>query len=136
MAPTAAPGTGDVPPQMGNQLCHILYAENRQSIGKRGLGSVGGGHIQLPDPAAGGKHGHGQHTGYGAERPRQAQLTQKSGVFRQGADLPRRRHQPQQNGQVVHRSLFPHPGRRQIHGNTADGKLGAAVFYRRTHPLP
>ena len=59
-----------------------------------------------------------------------------TGVLRQGLQLLRRRKDTQQDGQVVQRTLLADTGGGQIHGDAADGELGAAVFHGGADTLP
>ena len=127
---------GRLPFQVGRQLLYVLHTVDGQAVGQRGLGGIGGGNVQLPHSLPGGKHGHGQHAGNGPQGAGQAQLAQKGGVLRQGPHLSRGGHDPQQDGQVIDGALLPQPGRRQIYGDAADGKLRPAVFHGGTDPFP
>ena len=114
--------------EVGHQRLHICHTVDGEAICQRGLGGVGSGDIQFFDSVAGGEHGHRQHAHHRPQFTGEAQFPQKCRVFRQVAQLLRRRQQAQKDGQVVHRALLADTGRGEVYGDMTDRELSPAVF--------
>ena len=122
--------------QVGDELSHVRHTVHGQPVGQGSLGGVGLGHIQRIDAQPRRRQRHGQHARHRPQRAGEAQLAQKRRALGQGRYLLRRGQNAQQDGQVVHRALLPHPRRSQIDRDAADGELGPAVLHRRPNALP
>ena len=85
--PDRSRGEGCLSSQMGHQLLHIFHAVYRHALGQGGLRRVFRRHIELSDSGPGRRHGHGQHTAYGAQPSGKAQLSHKGCIRRQRRDL-------------------------------------------------
>ena len=86
-------------------------------------------------PGRAGLDDHGQYAVDRAHLPRQRQLADKGGIGRRAIDLPPRRHQRYQDGQIVERALLAHVRRGQIDRDVRKRESVAAVFDGRLHPL-
>ena len=133
------PGGGGAQPRPAPQVLEqgggVLHRVDRQPAGQGGLGGVLRRDVQLPDPASGGGHGHGEHPGDGPQGPRQGQLPQKGGLRRRGLDVPLGGQDAQKDGQIVHGALLPQGGGGQVDGDPGHGEAGAAALDGRPDPL-
>ena len=90
--------------------------------------------VSMPSRAAVSAMGSTPVTGRSA--PERLSSPKNAAALGQGRYLLRRGQNAQQDGQVIHRALLPHPRRSQIDRDAADGELGPAVLHRRPNALP
>ena len=121
---------------MLHQGSDVRHSADGEPPGQRGLGSVFRRDEQRPDPRFPGRQRHGQNAGDAPHRAGEGQLPQKGGVRRRRREFSGGGQQPHKDGKVVDRACLLLPCRRQVHGDTADRELGAAVFYCRPDPFP
>ena len=111
----------------GQSVHHLGDAAGRidlhpvRAAGFGGLGGVASGQIEGAHPLFGGGQGHGQHPRHRTQGAVQGHLAQEGGVPRGRLDLPRRRQDGQQQGQVVDRAGLADVGGGQVDGDAAAG---------------
>ena len=125
-----------LPPQMAQQLPHILHRVNRKPLGKGGLGGVFRRDIQLLHAGALGGQGHGQGAGHRAQRAQQGQLAEKGAVLPGLLDFPGCGQNAHEHGQVIDGARLFLISRGQVHGHAAHREAEAVVLDGGPHPLP
>ena len=122
--------------QVGGQPGHIPDRIYRQPVGQRRLRRILRRHIQFPNPRFTRGQRHGQDPGNRAQPPFQAQFPQKRRRRLRQLHIAGRAQDPKQNRQIINRSGFPGPGRRQVQRDAADREGKAAVFHRCSDTVP
>ena len=121
--------------KVGEKLGNGMYRVDGEPVGERRLAGVARRDEQLGYACLFGGKRHRQRPAHGAHLAGERQLADHGGVRREGLRLSGGDENAEQDRKIVHGPRLLPVGRREIHGDAADGKVEPAGFHRRSHAL-